>query len=179
MFEIYSLLEIQCIKYQNLSWKVRRVEKWHESIPFNKRFLYFCSHWNNQIKKLQSKDILSIAEGLKNTFFNEPSIRRLIHSLIEMVFKKHFYDKINKARQTQVTWTRVFTEIQSLMSCKRFGQICEACLRLKNFLESEKKEEFIVVNATLRRCASSTLTKRIGNENTTLVRLISLLSTLS
>ena len=122
------------------------------------------------MKKLPSKEILSFAEGLKDTFFNEPSIRRLIHSLIDLVMKKHFNDKIEKAKQTQVTWTRVYSEIQRLMSCKTIGQICEACLRLKNFLESEKQEEFIVVNAQLRRCAVNTLTKRIANENTTLVR---------
>ena len=122
------------------------------------------------MKKMPSKDILSIAEGLKNTFFNEPSIRRLIHSLIDLVMKKHFSDKIDKAKKTQVTWTRHYSEIQSLMNCKRVGQICEACLRLKNFLESEKEEEFIVVNMALRRCAAATLTKRIVNENTTLVR---------
>ena len=122
------------------------------------------------MKKLPSKEILSFAEGLKDTFFNEPSIRRLIHSLIELVIIKHFHDKIDKAKRTQVTWTRVYSEIQSLMSCKRVGQVCEACLRLKNFLESEKTEDFIVVNAQLRRCAVGTLTKRIVSENTTLVR---------
>lgn len=122
------------------------------------------------MKKMSSKDILQIAEELKNTFFNEPSIRRLIHSLIDLVMKRHFLDKIDKAKQTQVTWTRYLPDLENYMNCKRFGQVCEACLRLKNFLESERKEEFIVVNAKLRSCAAGTINKRIVNENTTLVR---------